>query len=148
MGDVVSNIGPAIAKRRKELGISLEEVARRADTSKSHIWDLEKGNSVNPTISMLLAVSSALNTSINTLLGTDISQPILSDDELELIQHHRRIFGKNPRQSARNCLTLVAEIEHLEHALGEHLSDEDAAMVKQIERDAVDALGYRTGAHQ
>jgi transcriptional regulator with XRE-family HTH domain len=94
MSDIVRKIGPAIAKRRKELDISLEEVARRAGTSKSHIWDLEKGNSVNPTITMLLSVASALNTSINTLLGQDISQPILSDDELELIQHHRRIFGR------------------------------------------------------
>jgi transcriptional regulator with XRE-family HTH domain len=92
MSNIVRNIGPAIRKRRAELGISLDEVATRAGTSKSHIWELEKGRSVNPTITMLLAVAAALNTSINTLLGTDISQPILSDDELELIQHHRRIF--------------------------------------------------------
>lgn len=94
MSDIVSNIGPAIKRRRKELAISLEEVASRAGTSKSHIWDLERGNSVNPTIRMLIAVAAALNTSINTLLGADISQPILSDDELELIQHHRRIFKR------------------------------------------------------
>lgn len=94
MSDIVRNIGPAMKRRRKELAVSLEEVASRAGTSKSHIWDLEQGNSVNPTILMLLSVASALNTSINTLLGTDISQPILSDDELELIQHHRRIFAR------------------------------------------------------
>lgn len=98
--DIVRNIGPAIRKRRAELDISLEEVARRAGCTKSHIWELEKGRSVNPTITMLLAVAAALNTNINTLLDTDISQPILSDDELELIQHHRRIFSnsKSPKK--------------------------------------------------
>lgn len=91
--DMVSNIGPSIKKRRAEIGVSLDEVATRAGTSKSHIWELEQGRSVNPSIRMLISVAAALNTSINTLLGADISQPMLSDSELELIQHHRRIFG-------------------------------------------------------
>jgi DNA-binding XRE family transcriptional regulator len=94
MTDIIGNIGPAMQRRRAVLDISLDEVAKRAGTSKSHIWELENGRSVNPTIRMLLAVAAALNTSINTLLGADISQPILSDDELELIQHHRRIFKR------------------------------------------------------
>jgi transcriptional regulator with XRE-family HTH domain len=94
MSDIVSNIAPAIKKRRASLDLSLDDVAARAGCTKSHVWELENGRAVNPTIKMLLALAAALNTSINTLLGVDISQPILSDDELELIQHHRRIFGR------------------------------------------------------
>lgn len=91
---ITENIGKNMRDRRSELGLSLEEVAKRAGTSKSHIWHLEKGKSANPTITMTLAIADALSMSINRLIGRDISQPILSDDELELIHQHRRIFGR------------------------------------------------------
>lgn len=90
---IISNLGPAMHTRRKEIGLSLQEVADAAGTSKSHIWALEQGDAKNPTISMLLSVSAALQTSINRLLGFDFGQPIITDAEFELISHHRRIFG-------------------------------------------------------
>jgi len=96
---IVSNLGPAIHTRRKEIGFSLQEVADAAGTSKSHIWELEQGNAKNPTISMLIALSMALQTSINRLLGFDFGQPIISDDEFELIAQHRRIFGRTELES-------------------------------------------------
>jgi transcriptional regulator with XRE-family HTH domain len=90
---ILNHIGPAIKARREAVGRSLEEVAADAGTSKSHIWALEQGRSKNPTILMLLNVCEALSTTLNSLLGVDVSQPVLSEQELELIHHHRRIFA-------------------------------------------------------
>lgn len=92
---LVEHIGPFIAKRRTELGLSLEQVAERAGTTKSHVWELEKGRSRNPTISMALGLCNALQCSLNSLLGRDVSQPQFSDREMALIAAHRAIFGKS-----------------------------------------------------
>ena len=91
---IIAQIGPNISARRKYLGKSLQEVADAAGTSKSHVWELESGRAVNPTISMLLSLCGALSMSLNDILGCDVSQPSMTEQELELIAHHRRIFGK------------------------------------------------------
>lgn len=92
---LVGHIGPFIAERRTELGLSLEQVAERAGTTKSHVWELEKGRFRNPTISMALALCGALQCSLNSLLGQDVSQPQFSDQEMALIAAHRAIFNRS-----------------------------------------------------
>jgi DNA-binding XRE family transcriptional regulator len=49
-----------IAAERKRLGLSLQEVADRAGITKSHMWELEQGNSVNPTVWTVYGLSKAL----------------------------------------------------------------------------------------
>jgi transcriptional regulator with XRE-family HTH domain len=93
---ILAHIGPFIAKRRAELGLSLDEVAKLSSCTKSHIWELEQGRSRNPTISMAMALCGALRCSLNSLLGTDVAQPIVSDDELELIAAYRAIRARTP----------------------------------------------------
>ncbi|WP_432807395.1 helix-turn-helix domain-containing protein [Rhodoligotrophos ferricapiens] len=87
-------IGANIQRRRAEIGLSLDEVAKAAGTSKSHIWALEKGRSSNPTVCMLLQICAALRTNLNDLLGFDVSEPQFTAQELELVSAHRRIFGR------------------------------------------------------
>ena len=93
---IVDHIGVTIAARRNALGLSLEEVAKRANCTKSHVWEMEKGKSKNPTIKQTLALCEALQCSLNTLLGLEVAQPIITDHELSLIAAHRKIFGAKP----------------------------------------------------
>lgn len=79
--------------RRKELGLSLDKLAERAGSSKAHIWALERQKSKNPTLWLILALCDALQCSLNSLIGMDVSQPIYSDSEMALIDAHRRIFS-------------------------------------------------------
>ena len=95
MSDLAVSIALAIKKRRKELGLSLDAVAKAAGSSKSHVWELEQGRASNPTIEMALSLCSALSMPLNQLLGMDVSQPTLTEQELALISAHRRIFGEN-----------------------------------------------------
>jgi transcriptional regulator with XRE-family HTH domain len=86
------DIAKTIKARRAELGISLQDVADATGISKAHIWDLERGASSDPKVTTLLALSDALRVSLAQILGAEISQPLMSREELELVQCHRRIF--------------------------------------------------------
>ena len=92
MSDLPASMALAIQKRRKELGMSLDDVAKAAGTSKSHVWELEQGRAANPTIEMAMSLCRALSMSLNQLLGRDVSQPSLTEQELALIAAHRKIF--------------------------------------------------------
>ena len=90
---VTAHMATYISVRRHELGLSLEEVAKRSGSSKSHIWALERRQSKNPTLWMILSLCDALQCSLNSLIGMDVSQPMYSENEMALIEAHRRIFG-------------------------------------------------------
>lgn len=89
---ITAHMATYISVRRHELGLSLEQVAKRCGSSKAHIWALERRQSKNPTLWLILALCDALNCSLNSLIGADVSQPMLSEQEMALIDAHRRIF--------------------------------------------------------
>ena len=91
--DLKAHMGPFIARRRAELGLSLQAVADLAGCAKTHIWELEKGRKpANPTIRFALGLCRALQCSLSSLIGMDVSQPEMTDDEIALIAAHRKIF--------------------------------------------------------
>lgn len=49
-----------IATERERLGMSLQDVADRAGITKSHMWELEQGRAVNPTVWTVYGLSQAL----------------------------------------------------------------------------------------
>jgi len=49
-----------IAGARHDMGFSLQDVADRAGITKSHLWDLEQGRSVNPTVRTIHGLAEAL----------------------------------------------------------------------------------------
>lgn len=49
-----------ILEERSRLGLSLQEVADRAGITKSHMWEIEAGRSVNPTIRTVYGLAIAL----------------------------------------------------------------------------------------
>lgn len=49
-----------IATERENQKLSLQEVADRAGITKSHMWDIEQGRSVNPTVRTVYGLAKAL----------------------------------------------------------------------------------------
>jgi transcriptional regulator with XRE-family HTH domain len=90
---ITAHMAQYINVRRHELGLSLDQLAERIGSSKTHIWSLERRRSKNPTLWMILALCEGLNCSLNSLLGNDVSQPIFSEKEMALIAAHRNIFS-------------------------------------------------------
>lgn len=57
----MSFLGESMKLRRAERGMSLQDVADAADLTKAHVWDLEQGKCINPTVRSILGVASALH---------------------------------------------------------------------------------------
>lgn len=89
---ITAHMAAFIYSRRKALGLSLEGLAKRVGSSKAHIWALERQQSKNPTLWLSLALCEALQCSLNSLIGMDVSQPMFSEQEMALVEAHRRIF--------------------------------------------------------
>ena len=54
---------------RQEMGLSLQQAATRMGYTKSHLWEFEKGRSVNPTINFLTAIAKCYGLSLTELIG-------------------------------------------------------------------------------
>jgi transcriptional regulator with XRE-family HTH domain len=64
-----TTLGERIKKRRKELDLTLEQLAERADSSKSYIWELENKNPPRPSAEKLSKIAAQLGVTIEYLLG-------------------------------------------------------------------------------
>lgn len=108
---ITAHMAKYIHLRRKELGLTLDDLAKRASSSKAHIWALERRQSKNPTLWLILNLCDALQCSLNSLTGTDVSQPMFSDQEMALIDAHRRIFQTITVVDLRRARAALASAE-------------------------------------
>lgn len=96
-----TGFGARLRALRMKNNLSLQALADRIGASKAHVWDLEQGNTKNPTLALLTELSRALNTPIKELVGESDATvdaessklaPLfrdlrgLSDSELDLIK--------------------------------------------------------------
>jgi transcriptional regulator with XRE-family HTH domain len=65
----------AIRREREALGLTPEEVAKRAGIEPSAYTRLEAGNSISPSLSSLFRIARALGKSLNVELVADLSEP-------------------------------------------------------------------------
>lgn len=80
--------GAALATRMKLLrelrDMTLQQVADAAGLTKSHIWDMEQGKAVNPTVNAVWGIASALCVSPAMLLGLDDKMPPIEPVALKI----------------------------------------------------------------
>lgn len=84
MVEIGRTIGARLKALRKQRQLSLQDVADRADLSKSHIWEIENGRAVNPTISSAVQIANALGVSLDYLTGLSSTQPDLHPEALRI----------------------------------------------------------------
>lgn len=73
----------AVVERRKELGITQEELAKRMETSQAQVWRIESG-SFNPTSKTLSKLAKALDISVGALSQDyEAYSPIHPKEQLE-----------------------------------------------------------------
>ncbi|RJL32718.1 helix-turn-helix domain-containing protein [Bailinhaonella thermotolerans] len=73
-GPMPGDLGRRVAHRREELGLSRQEVARRADMDPGYLEYLEE-RAANPRPGALLRLADALGTSPEALLGGTVERP-------------------------------------------------------------------------
>lgn len=78
---------------RLKKGKSLQEVAEAVGASKTHIWELEKGRSENPSFEMLTKLADYFGVTIRFLVGEEIGSS--GDEQLERM--FRQVGELDPR---------------------------------------------------
>ncbi|AWI90236.1 hypothetical protein C0214_19435 [Methylobacterium sp. DM1] len=81
---VVATIAARMRELREARGLSLQDVAARADLAKSHVWQIEQGKSANPTIATTVGIARALGVSLDYLAGLSTAQPDLHPEALRI----------------------------------------------------------------
>ena len=81
---ITTTIASRMAALRASRNLSLQAVADRAGLSKTHIWDLERGRSRNPTIETAVRVAGALGVSLDYLTGLSSNEPCLHPEALRI----------------------------------------------------------------
>lgn len=69
---------------REARGMTLQDVADAADLTKSHVWELEQGRAVNPTVAAIWGLSRALVVAPSALLGFATDLPPLHPTALRI----------------------------------------------------------------
>lgn len=86
-------IGNNLKQLRKEKGLSLESLAKKAGVSKAHIWTIEKGNS--PKLDTVYKIAQALDVSVDLLI--DITIDKTSTNERTLIRRYRKLSDRDKK---------------------------------------------------
>lgn len=74
---VVDAIGPKVRDLRQQAGLSLQQLARRADVSAASVHKVERGDMV-PTITTLLKLAAALERPIGHFVDDSVPEPVAS----------------------------------------------------------------------
>lgn len=64
--------GARIAELRREAKESLQQVADAVGVTKTHIWELERGRTENPSLTVIRGLADHFGVSIASLVGEDI----------------------------------------------------------------------------
>ena len=75
------SLGARIRDLRIRKGQSLQEVAGAVGVSKTHIWEMEKGRSKNPSVDLLAKLADHFKVTITSLVGED-PESCGADEEL------------------------------------------------------------------
>lgn len=71
-------LGTKIRNLRNEQGLSLDQLATLAETSKSYLWELENRETANPTMDKVAKIAEKLGVTAEFLLDNKETNP--SDD--------------------------------------------------------------------
>ena len=93
-----TTLGSKIRKLRKQRGDTLEQLAERAGSSKSYIWELENKTPPRPSADMLTRIATALDVTIDYLL--DDKDSVTEEDAAD-IAFYRKYKKLNEADRAR-----------------------------------------------
>ena len=74
--------------------LSLQDVADKAGMSKAHLWNLEKGLSVNPSIELVRRLAELFKVGVADLAGEN---PAAKDEAPEMVAMFRDLKDLEPR---------------------------------------------------
>lgn len=106
-----TSLADRLRKLRHELGLSLDEVAKKASISKTYLWELERDTSgaKKPSADVLLRIANALSTTLAGLLA--LATVKVDEQEVELPpalrEFERRMASQHAALSAKDLCDLA-----------------------------------------
>ena len=77
LDEALSSLAESLREERSRAGLTLEQLAQRADLSTAHLSRLESGDR-QPSVAALISLSRALGVSMSTLLGERRGMPAIA----------------------------------------------------------------------
>ncbi len=96
-------LGKRIAARRRALGWSQNELARRAEVNHPTLYKIEADQRLNPTVSVVVRIARALGTTAEVLYGTERegSRLVVETNKAAMVVEIRPL-GRTPGDAARS----------------------------------------------
>ncbi|MBC7750600.1 MAG: helix-turn-helix transcriptional regulator [Candidatus Saccharibacteria bacterium] len=76
------SLGSKLNELRTKKGESLQQVADSIGITKTHIWELEKGKSSNPSAELLKKIADFYKVTIDYLVDSNQSEPGVNDEAM------------------------------------------------------------------
>jgi len=109
MDNMTIKFAEAVQKRRKELGITQEELAKRVGTTKQVVSKYELGQR-SPKVEMANAFASALGTTLDELLEVEKEeQPIHEDPEIHIVSAMMETMSKEQKQQVIDLIKILVK---------------------------------------
>jgi transcriptional regulator with XRE-family HTH domain len=88
------SFGETLNRLRIAKRLSLQDVATAVGISKAHVWNLEKGESDNPSIELVIKLADLFRVRVADLVGENPSGP---DEQPEMVAMFRDLKSLDPR---------------------------------------------------
>jgi transcriptional regulator with XRE-family HTH domain len=93
---MAANFGERIKQLRVARGLTLEQLAQATESSKSYVWELENKNPPRPSAEKLSAIATALDVTVDYLLGAD-DQTLADAEDMAFY----RAYSSMPEETRR-----------------------------------------------
>jgi transcriptional regulator with XRE-family HTH domain len=106
-------LGKRIAARRKALGWSQNELARRAEVNHPTLYKIEADQRLNPSVSVVVRIARALGTSAEALYGLerDESRLVVEANKTTIVVEIRQLGRKGDGARSRAQAFVAAALE-------------------------------------
>jgi XRE family transcriptional regulator, master regulator for biofilm formation len=118
-------VGEKIKSIRESKGITINELAQKADISKSYISSIERDIQKNPSIRVLEKIAAALGVSLEILLDSTSSNINLEDEWIKLL---KEAIGHGLTKEEFIHFTMLMEIKRKKSFGGEEWKQDKKTM--------------------
>jgi len=106
-GTKTMSFGKKIKDLRTSAGMTLDQLAQATGSSKSYIWELENKNPPRPSAEKLSAIATALNVTVDYLLGADNQTLAAAEDKAFFRQYSS--LPESTRRTIREMAGLLSK---------------------------------------
>lgn len=88
-------LGERVHRLRTDAGQSLQDVAAATETTKAHIWQIEKGRAQNPSMALVRRIADHFRVSLSYLVDEDANAPGEDDDLKRMFRQAKDLEPKD-----------------------------------------------------